>query len=93
MKTYDICLVSSYLYACLYERKDKEKKHFTYWVHTKMSRLPFWLSGGKRRHVRRCFTYCLTVCFHNKSVMVLEGISSLENANIFFPKSFSEAPI
>ena len=51
------------------------------------------LSGQKRRHVRRCFTYCLTVCFHNKSVMVLEGISSLENANIFFPKSFSEAPI
>ena len=30
---------------------------------------------------------------YNKSVMVLEGISSLENANIFFPKSFSEAPI
>jgi hypothetical protein len=33
------------------------------------------------------------IYLYNKSVMVLEGISSLENANIFFPKSFSEAPI
>ena len=30
---------------------------------------------------------------YSKSVMALEGMSSLENANIFFPKSFSEAPM
>ena len=30
---------------------------------------------------------------YSKSVMALEGMSSLEKANIFLPRSFSEAPI
>ena len=30
---------------------------------------------------------------YSKSVMAFAGISSLEKANIFFPKSFSEAPM
>ena len=30
---------------------------------------------------------------YNKSVIALVGISSLENANIFLPKSFNDAPI
>ena len=30
---------------------------------------------------------------YSKSVMAVAGISSLEKANIFFPKSFNEAPM
>jgi hypothetical protein len=31
--------------------------------------------------------------FHNTSIIVWAGSSSLEKANIFLPKSFSDAPI
>ena len=49
------------------------------------------LSVGTKKIIE--IRFCSSAIDYSKSVMALEGMSSLENANIFFPKSFSEAPI